>query len=422
MTGGLRVGFAGMTHLGLNSAAAAATKNFSVVGYDADEAVIESLLAGRLPIREPGLEEVVAEYKAHLEFTTDLSRLGDCDIVYIATDVPTDDAGESNLQPIRSLIGAVDEALGEEVVLVILCQVPPGFTRGLRLARPHLYYQVETLVFGRAIERATSPERLIVGSAEPAQPLPAYMEAYLSAFDCPILAMRYESAELAKIAINCCLVASISAANTLAELSEAIGADWSEIMPALRLDGRIGPRAYIAPGLGIAGGNLERDLATVCRLANQHGTDARVVRAWLGNSEHRRHWVTVQLMQLLANLERPTVAVLGLAYKEDTHSTKNSPALALLRDLAAYRIRAFDPVVTVDPSWHPNMTGAKDPVDACRGADAMAIMTRWEGFRDLDPKALARELAGRLIVDPFAVLDPSRCREAGLHHLVLGRA
>ena len=173
----------------------------------------------------------------------------------------------------------------------MLCQVPPGFTRRLPLDPARLFYQVETLVFGRAVERATKPERFIVGCADPARPLPEAYATLLGAFDCPILPMRYESAELAKIAINCCLVASVSVANTLADLSERIGADWHEIAPALRLDRRIGPYSYLAPGLGIAGGNLERDLATVLRLSEATGSEASVIAAFINNSRSRRDWV-----------------------------------------------------------------------------------------------------------------------------------
>ena len=165
----------------------------------------------------------------------------------------------------------VDGAARPDAVVVILSQVPPGFTRARQRAGRALHYQVETLIFGRAIERALYPERFIVGCADPTAPLPPAYRQFLDAFGCPILPMRYESAELAKISINMCLVASVSVANTLAELCEQIGADWSEIVPALRLDRRIGPHAYLTPGLGIAGGNLERDLATVCALADRAG-------------------------------------------------------------------------------------------------------------------------------------------------------
>ena len=111
--------------------------------------------------------------------------------------------------------------------------------------------------------------------------------------------MRFESAELTKIAINCCLVSSISVANTLAELCEGIGAEWGEIAPALKLDRRIGQYAYLSPGLGIAGGNLERDLATVIRMSEEVGSDAGVVRAWVANSRHRRDWAARTIKRVL---------------------------------------------------------------------------------------------------------------------------
>ena len=142
--------------------------------------------------------------------------------------------------------------------------------------------------------------------------------------------MRYESAELAKISINMCLVASVTVANTLAELCENIGADWSEIAPALKLDRRIGPYSYLTPGLGIAGGNLERDLATVERLAAEHSTDASIVRAWTHNSRHRRDWSRAHHSHRSTDSKpEATIAVWGLAYKENTHSIKNSPLLAM---------------------------------------------------------------------------------------------
>src|ERR1019366_9349800 len=182
------------------------------------------------------------------------------DFVYLAPDIATDDEGRSDDGLLRDLIDLVLPVLRKDAVLVVLSQVEPGFTRSMSVPEPGLrYYQVETLVFGRAVERATKPERYIVGCADPSQPLHPQLKMVLDAFNCPILPMRYESAELAKVSINCCLVASVSVANTLAELCESIGADWSEIAPALKLDRRIGAYSYLAPGLGLAGGNLERD-------------------------------------------------------------------------------------------------------------------------------------------------------------------
>src|SRR5262249_36843979 len=192
----------------------------------------------------------------------------------------------------------------------------------------------------------SKPERFIVGVADPRKPLHAALQAYLGSFGCPILPMAYESAELAKISINFCLVASISVANTLAEICEHVGADWSDIAPALKLDKRIGPGAYLAPGLGIAGGNLERDLRTIIKIGEAENTDVGVVRAWLANSAHRKEWTWKTLKtEVLSPNADATIAVLGLAYKENTHSTKNSPSLALLENLRGKSIKVHDPVV-----------------------------------------------------------------------------
>jgi UDPglucose 6-dehydrogenase len=415
------IGFAGLTHLGLVSAVGVASKGFSTVGYDADEARVRDIAAGRMPVVEPDLDDLARACAPRLAFTSKIGDIASCDIVYISSDVPTNDRGESDLAAIRQLIAEVIPALGPHALLVVLCQVPPGFTRGLPLPAERLFYQVETLVFGRAVERATKPERFIVGCADPAHPLPAPYAALLGAFGCPLLPMRYESAELAKIAINCCLVASVSVANTLAELSERIGADWGEIAPALRLDRRIGAYSYLAPGLGIAGGNLERDLATVLRLSEATGSEASVIAAFVRNSRHRKDWaLRVVHREVLARKSDATFAVLGLAYKENTHSTKNSPSLHLIGHLKPWPIRVYDPVVPASAAPHPAVTGAATALEAARGSDAVIIMTPWPEFRGLAARDLAHAMTGKIVIDPFCVLDPASVRAAGLAHFVLG--
>ena len=417
-----KIGFAGMTHLGLVSASVLAERGFATVCYDGDDALVGRLAAGALPVNESDLDAIVRANGTRQSFTSRLDDLADCDLVYIAPDVPTDDAGRSDLRPIRALITNVAAALRPDAVLVVLCQVPPGFTRAIAGLDPaRLYYQVETLVFGIAVQRAREPERYIVGCADPAAPIDPRFGAVLAAGGCPVLPMRYESAELAKIAINCCLVSSISVANTLAELCEKIGAQWSEIVPALKLDARIGPRAYLTPGLGIAGGNLERDLSTITALAAHHETNDDVVRAWISNSLHRRDWaaraITVALLRA-----RPDacVAVWGLAYKENTHSTKNSPAVATLLALAGGHFAVHDPVVRVEDTALCGVRQIKEPLDALDGADALMILTPWPAYRAIAAEAIAARLGGRLVLDPYAVLDRQAALRHGLDHRTLG--
>ena len=417
------VGFAGLTHLGLVSAVAAAAKGFRVVAFDPDPARAAAIEAGILPVVEPELDRLFREHhRTRLAVTADAAALATCSVVYIASDVPTDDGGVSDLRGITELIDRVAPGLNETAALVVLCQVPPGFTRGLS-APPaaRRFYQVETLVFGRAVERALHPERFIVGCADPDAPLPGAYRAILDAFACPVLPMRYESAELAKIAINCCLVASVSITNSLAELSERVGADWAEIAPALRLDRRIGAHAYLTPGLGLAGGNLERDLATVLRLAAEQGVEAGVVAAFVRNSQHRRDWALRMLhAEPLDNKPDAVVGVLGLAYKEDTHSTKNSPALSLIAGLTPWRVQVYDPVVPASTARHPAVVGCDSALAAAHGADALAIMTPWAEFRELKPADLAGVMRGRTVLDPFRVLDGRVVAAAGLDYATLG--
>jgi UDPglucose 6-dehydrogenase len=411
-----------MTHLGLVSATAVAARGFATQCYDPDPAVIDRLSKGEIPIHEPDLAVLRRENGDRQQFSADLGTLQHCDVVYIAPDVPTDAAGKSDLAGILRLIFAVASALDRGAVMVVLAQVPPGFTRALAVV-PHerLYYQVETLVFGRAVERAMKPERYIVGCADPQKPLDPRFAAVLAAFGCPVLTMRYESAELAKIAINFCLVASIGVANTLSEICERIGADWSEIVPALRLDRRIGPHAYLAPGLGIAGGNLERDLMTILELSKRYGTDEKIVHACIGNSRHRAQWAARTLREvLLARSPRAKVAVWGLAYKENTHSVKNSPAVATLAQIPDACVMLHDPVVSAAALPKGHAVSAGDPVAVLRGADALMILTAWPQYRQIPPESIVRAMRGRIVLDPYRVLDRDRAIQAGLEYYTLG--
>ena len=417
------VAFVGMTHLGLVSATGIASAGFDVLCVDQDASLIGRLANGDLPVLEPDLDGLLAANGPRQSFTDSFSGLADRDVVYIAPDVPTDDQGASDLSGIVKLIGQVTPHLNDRAILVILCQVPPGFTRQISFDADRLFYQVETLIFGRAVERATQPERYIVGCSDPSEPLPPAFAAVLGAFDCPILPMRYESAELAKISINMCLVSSVSVANTMAELCAQIGADWREIVPALKLDKRIGPHAYLKPGLGIAGGNLERDLQTVLDASARTGTHSDIVSAWLGNSARNRNWAAEVLRkELLAGGADPLIAVWGLAYKENTHSIKNSPSLATLAQFPGARFHVHDPAVAESDFSHPSSTRFDQVMDTVAGADALMILTPWPEYRAQDLHKVSAAMRGTMLIDPYRIFEPKDARAAGLVSHTMGVA
>lgn len=402
------IAYVGLTHLGLVSAAAALEKGFRVICFDPDDTLVAALKSGKYPIDEPGFREALERHKEKLFFTSSPEELKKADLVYISPDIPTNDLGESDLRGIKDLITFVVPYVSETSCLIVLSQVPPGFTRSLSFPQQRLFYQVETLVFGIAMQRALCPERFIIGAENSKSSLNSCFENFLKAFDCPLLVMDYESAEFCKICINAFLAASVSTANTLEEICSKIGAKWSDIVPALRLDRRIGEYAYLAPGLGLSGGNIERDLRTITTLAQKQGTHGQVVGSFIKNSCYRRNWP----LNLFYNRIFPyfsdkslTLCVLGLAYKENTHSIKNSAALRLLSQLKDFEIQAYDPLVKSLPFQSTSIRLKTSLWDAIKGADVLFLMTPWPEFKTLKLEELLQLMRGKFIVDPYKLLQ-----------------
>lgn len=406
--------------MGLNSAVASAAHGFQVVGYQDNPALIDQLNIGELHVLEPGLPELLIKHQKGISFSADPKSLAQCDVVYIAVDVPTDDLGTSNLSPVHHMIRTATATMRADALLVILCQVPPGFTREIEWPAKQLYYQVETLIFGSAVERVMYPERYILGCADPSRIINEKLYNYLKAFDCPILPMRYESAELAKISINMYLVAAVSTANTLAEICEHIGADWSEIVPALRLDKRIGEYSYIQPGLGISGGNLERDMSTLLRYSEEYNTDGGVVASWVYNSKHRKEWAWNTFKSLgLDKSSALQTAVLGLTYKENTNSIKNSPSMVFLAHLTDHNVTAYDPAAASEAT-PTHVRRADSALEAIKGADILAVMTPWPEFNEITADILAQKMKGRIVIDPYRLLDGMALKAKGFIYASLG--
>jgi UDPglucose 6-dehydrogenase len=162
-------------------------------------------------------------------------------------------------------------------------------------------------------------------------------------------------------------------------------------------------------------------LATVLRFSKEYGTEAGVIAAFVANSAHRKDWALRTLHEAaLAKVPNATIAVLGLAYKENTHSVKNSPSLALIRELGPWKLHVFDPVVPATAAPHPAVIGAKTALEAVEDADALAIMTPWPAFRALSCAAVAKAMRGKLVLDPYRVFDAAAARNAGLDYRTLG--
>ena len=409
MNNDLKVAYFGLSHLGIVSAISLASKHINCVGVDLDTKLVQSLGKQEWPINEPGLAEANDAAKGFISFSSDLASLKTCDIVYISQDVPTDDFGRSDLRGVERLVNLAAQNIPIESRIVILCQVPPGFTLRMKKYHSKISYQVETLVFGQAFSRAVTPERIIVGMDNPEIPLDANFAYVLGQFSCPILVMNYESAEFTKISINAFLAASITTTNSLNEIAKSIGADWDSVKKALQLDRRIGPYAYLKPGLGIAGGNIERDLQTLDELGSVISAETGLFRTFLSNSEHQKKWILEEISSLIsATNPKVSIGILGVAYKENTHSTKNAMSLAVIAEFSQNIVGVYDPLASLPEEF--SAIKIFDSAHECiTESDVIVIMTPWEEFSYLDFSFISEEkMKSFKVIDPYGIINRTK--------------
>lgn len=413
------IGIAGLSHLGLVTAVGLAEKGFQILAWDPNAINIEDLKAGNTTISEPQLTELLSKNTNNIKFVKSCSELKNAELIYIASDTPTDETNSSDLSLVNKIIKAVINCLEKDTVLAILSQVPPGFTKSIDVPGCRLFYQVETLVLGEAVNRFLSPERFIIGCENPSKEIHPRLAKVLKKFNCPVLTMSYESAEIAKISINSILTSQVSTTNMLSALCESIGADWSEIVPALRLDKRIGKKAYLKPGLGLAGGNLERDLSVLDDLTAQYKIENTQIKGWLKTSNIQKNWLHRKFLSLdLDKRQDPKVAVLGLAYKENTNSIKNSSAIHFLNQIRDYNVYVHDPVVKLlNMSW---LKQVDNSTEALKNADVLILATPWPEYKNLQLKTLHSLMKRPIIIDPSSLFSTQNPSKYGFKWIRLG--
>jgi UDPglucose 6-dehydrogenase len=405
----LNVAFFGMSHLGIVSAISLATKDFQCFGVDTNSSLINDLNLRKWPILEPNLDELFENAKNNLTFTSDINILKNCEIIYVSQDVPTDASGNSDLRGIEKLIKLASEITSITTRIIILCQVPPGFTREMKKYHSNISYQVETLIFGEAFNRALQPERIIVGVDNANMPIESNYNSLLMSFSCPIISVDFETAEFTKLSINAYLAAFVATTNSLNDLATSIGADWSLIKQSLILDKRIGKYAYLSPGLGISGGNIERDLRTLDNLALvKDKNQVSLFRTYLENSQLNKEWLNSIIdREVLSQNPNAKIGILGIAYKENTNSTKNSLALTIVAKYSKNIIGAYDPAA-VFPQELSYIKVFSTPQECIKASDVIIIVTPWSEFSRIDLDQITnKHLSTLIVIDPFRIFSSS---------------
>ena len=279
---------------------------------------------------------------------------------------------------------------------------------------------METLIFGEAFNRAMFPERYIIGCENPKDILPDTLAKFLNSYDCPIIKMNYESAEFCKISINMCLISTITIANKMAEICESIGANWNEIIPALKLDKRIGKHSYINAQLGISGGNLERDITSTIKIAKKFHLNTKLMESFFQISNQRKNWV-FDIMQefIFPEIHNPQIAILGLSYKPNTNSIKNAPSIMLLNHLKGKKVIAYDPVVNVK-DFAPWCKQAKTIEDVFLKSDIIIVLTPWDEIKKMTYQLLSVKLLNKYFIDPFNVFEEAKIKKLGIKYFSIG--
>ncbi|MBD8545976.1 UDP-glucose dehydrogenase family protein [Sphingomonas sp. CFBP 8760] len=433
----MRIVMIGSGYVGLVSGACFADFGHDVVCVDKDAGKIASLEAGRMPIYEPGLEQLVAGNVAagRLSFTTDLTTaVAGADAIFIGVGTPSRRGdGHADLSYVYAATREIAGAVTGPTVVVTKSTVPVGtgdeVERILREARPEMDIAVvsnpEFLREGAAIGDFKRPDRVVIGTDdERARGVmrEVYRPLYIN--DNPILFTSRRTSELTKYAANAFLATKITFINEIADLCEAVGADVQDVSRGIGLDNRIG-RKFLHAGPGYGGSCFPKDTLALLKTAEDFESPVHIVEAVVKVNEARKRAMGRKVLAALGDEARGrTVALLGLTFKPNTDDMRDAPSVAIATALAdaGVTVRAHDPEGTEQAkALMPDLTYCADPYDAATGADAVVIVTEWDAFRAIDLKRLKAAMAGDVLVDLRNIYRREAAEAAGFTYAGIGR-
>jgi UDPglucose 6-dehydrogenase len=424
----------GTGYVGLVTGAVFADLGNDVVCVDNQADKIAALQAGRMPIYEPGLEEMVARNVAdgRLAFTTDLAAaVRRSLIVFITVGTPAKVDGESDLSAVEEVARGIAQAMEKYTVIVNKSTVPVGTGDFVReVIEKHQRHPVpfdvvsnpEFLREGSAIEDTLRPDRIVIGA--PSQQVAMTLLELYAPLERPMIITDVPSAEMIKYASNAFLATKISFINAIANICELAGADVTQVIKGVGLDARIGP-AFLQAGLGYGGSCFPKDTESLIHTAASLGYDFRLLRAVADINRERAARFVGGMVKALDPIEDKTIAVLGLAFKpntDDMREAKSVEVITRLLDLGA-RVRAYDPVAIPNARRRlpPAVTYCDSPYEAADGADALALVTEWNEFKFLNLERVRSLLRRPLIFDGRNVWEPERMRRLGFEYYSIGR-
>ena len=424
----------GTGYVGLVTGAVFADLGNDVVCVDNDRAKIDALKAGRMPIYEPGLEEMVARNveDRRLSFTTDLGAgIRHGDVVFIAVGTPSKDTGETDLSQVEAVAAEIGRCMDRYKVVVNKSTAPVGTGElvreviGRHQSRPVEFDVVSNPEFlreGSAIEDTLRPDRIVIGA--PSQQVAMTLVELYAPLERPMIITDLPSAEVIKYASNAFLAAKISFINAIANICEAAGADVTQVMKGMGLDPRIGG-AFLQAGLGYGGSCFPKDVDSLIHTAGRLGYDFKLLRSIVEINRERAAHLVETVAKTLGPLDDKTVAVLGLAFKPNTDDMREAKSVEVVQLLhaAGARIRAYDPAAMDNARrlLPAGVTFSDSPYEAAEGAHAVVLVTEWNEFKYLNLERLRGLLERPVIFDGRNLWEPERMRRLGFEYHSIGR-
>ena len=436
----MKIAVVGTGYVGLVSGACFAEMGIDVTCVDIDQAKIERLRAGDIPIYEPGLDELVLRntQEGRLHFTT---RLTDCldgvEAVFSAVGTPPDEDGSADLRYVLEVAREVGRHMQHYLVIVTKSTVPVGTARKVEAAiREELSKRGVDIPFdvasnpeflkeGSAIKDFMSPDRVVVGvESEKARELRTRRDAPFMLNNFRVIFTDVPSAEMIKYAANSMLATRISFMNDIANLCELVGADVNQVRKGIGSDTRIGSK-FLYPGCGYGGSCFPKDVKALVQTAEQNGYDMRVLKAVEEVNERQKSVLFEKLRRHYGDLQGKTIALWGLAFKAETDDMREATSLVTIRHLleAGCTVRVFDPAAMDEARRRLGdaVIYASDIYDAAKGADALLLLTEWKQFR-LPSWARVHDLMRSPIVfDGRNIYDPAEMRKNGFEYYSIGR-
>ena len=431
----MKITVVGTGYVGLVVGACLAETGNDVVCVDVDERKIRGLRRGRVPIYEPGLDELVRrnQTEKRLVFSTALSRATrGAQVIFIAVGTPSGADGSADMQHVLTVAGQLARAMNGYTVIAIKSTVPVGTAARVRAiitrATRHPFSVVsnpEFLKQGSAVEDFLKPNRVVIGADDDgARELMRALYAPFTRTGAPIVTMDCTSAELSKYAANAMLATRVSFMNEIANVCERFGANVDDVRRVVASDRRIGP-SFLFPGIGYGGSCFPKDVQALVHSARKDGYRFRILEAVEAVNSSQKRRLFEKMQAVLGPLDGKQIAIWGLAFKPRTDDMRAAPSITMIEALleAGAKVVAYDPQAqrSARAIFGSRITLAGHSYDALKGADALGILTEWNEFREPDFSRMRSLMRAPVIFDGRNLFDLAQMRDHGFTYYSIGR-